>query len=129
MSGSLRILLRPRWIALHLFAIVMVVAMALLGRWQMIVSDDKHFNARNFGYALQWWVFSAFALWFWWRLVRDAVRPRSPQPETKAADEPVVAYRRYVPPSTQTVADDPELAAYNEYLARIAHHTTQRDAE
>jgi surfeit locus 1 family protein len=26
---------------------------------------------RNFAYALQWWVFAAFTLYMWWRMVRD----------------------------------------------------------
>lgn len=27
---------------------------------------------RNAAYAVQWWVFAAFALWLWWRMVREA---------------------------------------------------------
>ncbi len=27
---------------------------------------------RNAAYAVQWWVFAAFAFWMWWRMVRDA---------------------------------------------------------
>ena len=27
---------------------------------------------RNATYALQWWFFAAFALWMWWKMVRDA---------------------------------------------------------
>lgn len=26
---------------------------------------------RNFAYAIQWWIFAAFALYLWWRMVRD----------------------------------------------------------
>jgi hypothetical protein len=26
---------------------------------------------RNLSYALQWWAFALFGLFFWWRLVRD----------------------------------------------------------
>lgn len=29
------------------------------------------FTLRNAAYALQWWVFAAFGLWMWWRMVRD----------------------------------------------------------
>lgn len=29
------------------------------------------FVLRNLAYALQWWVFAAFALWMWWKMVRD----------------------------------------------------------
>ncbi|KNX37911.1 SURF1 family protein [Luteipulveratus halotolerans] len=44
---------------------------------------------RNVGYALQWWAFAAFALYFWWRSVqedhRDELAARAaaePDPET-----------------------------------------------
>jgi surfeit locus 1 family protein len=30
------------------------------------------FHLLNFSYALQWWVFAAFAVLLWWRMVRDA---------------------------------------------------------
>jgi DNA-binding transcriptional regulator of glucitol operon len=69
------VLLTRNWLALHLLVWVGAVAMVLLGRWQLQVSDDKHFNLQNFGYALQWWTFTAFALFFWLRAMRDARRP------------------------------------------------------
>jgi DNA-binding transcriptional regulator of glucitol operon len=69
------VLLTPHWLALHLLVWVGAVAMVLLGRWQLQVSDDKHFNLQNFGYALQWWTFTAFTLFFWLRAMRDARRP------------------------------------------------------
>jgi DNA-binding transcriptional regulator of glucitol operon len=124
--------LRPGWVLFHLLVIAMVVTMILLGRWQLHVSEHKHFSVQNFGYAIQWWLFSCFALFLWWRVLRDAARQRTaaaspashvaePAPE---ADEPV-AYRRYVMPTAQQQSDDPVRAAYNDYLARLA----ARDAE
>ena len=38
------------------------------------------FTLRNLAYALQWWIFALFALWMWWKMVRDAHR-RSLAPE------------------------------------------------
>ncbi len=66
--------LTPGWVGLTLLAWGLAAAMVLLGRWQLHVSDDKHFDIQNFGYAIQWWVFTAFALLFWAKLVRDAWR-------------------------------------------------------
>lgn len=38
---------------------------------------DTGVNWRNAAYAVQWWVFALFALWLWWRMVReDHARPR-----------------------------------------------------
>ncbi|MBK9476717.1 MAG: SURF1 family protein [Tetrasphaera sp.] len=50
---------------------------------------DTELQLRNAAYALQWWVFAGFALWLWWRMVRDAHRrsengsrePVDPTPE------------------------------------------------
>ena len=49
-----KIFLKPRWLALHLFIAAIAVAMVLLGRWQLHVSNTKHFDLQNFGYAVQW---------------------------------------------------------------------------
>ena len=126
--------LRPGWLVLHLFTIAAVVTMVLLGRWQLHVSESKHFNVQNFGYTIQWWLFSGFALFFWWRIVRDAAQRRAqaadqatnPTPAEPAATEDApVAYRRYVMPTTPPPSDDPQLAAYNDYLAELA----AKDAE
>jgi hypothetical protein len=124
----------PGWVALHLLALVLIVTMVLLGRWQLDVSNSKHFNLQNFGYALQWWAFSAFVLVMWVRVVRDGGLPRpdedGPVTGVSAAEiaeghgtepEPV-PYRRYVMPSTAggTPAGDATHGAYNDYLARLA---------
>nr|WP_277626578.1 SURF1 family protein [Arsenicicoccus piscis] len=50
---------------------------------------------RNFAYALQWWVFAAFAVYIWWKTVRDdyhdslAARAGPDEdPDDEARDEP-----------------------------------------
>lgn len=114
-------MLRPRWLALHVLAVALVVAMVLLGRWQLIVSDEKHFNIENFGYALQWWAFSVFTIVMWARIMRDTARRASGQsPRSESPGEPPVVYRRYVPPTVPAAPTDPQHAAYNDYLARLA---------
>ncbi len=40
---------------------------------------DTGLKWRNLAYALQWWIFAAFAAYMWWRMVRD---------DLEAADEP-----------------------------------------
>jgi hypothetical protein len=65
----------PRWVAAHVLVWAAVVTMVLLGRWQLTVSDRKHFDWQNFGYALQWWAFSIFTVLFWLRVMRDTRRP------------------------------------------------------
>ena len=120
---------------LHLIALALIVAMVLLGRWQLAVSNHKHFSLQNFGYALQWWAFSLFVLTMWARILLDRGRhpgateagetyraARVPDPQPAAQPGRPIAYRRYVMPqssSAQAPATDPEHAAYNDYLARL----------
>lgn len=70
----MRFALAPGWIALHLLSVALVVTMVLLGRWQLDVSNSKHFDLQNFGYALQWWAFSGFVIVMWVRVMRDRIR-------------------------------------------------------
>ena len=58
-------MLRPGWLLLHAFTIAAAITMVLLGRWQLHVSERKHFDIQNFGYTLQWWLFTGFALFLW----------------------------------------------------------------
>jgi DNA-binding transcriptional regulator of glucitol operon len=110
---------RPGWLALHVFTVAVVVTMVLLGRWQLSVSNSKHFSLQNFGYAIQWWLFSVCAVVFWARLMRDqSRRDELPEPE-KPVDQPV-AYRRYVMPTVKDEPADAVHAAYNDYLAALA---------
>src|SRR4051812_41608787 len=47
---------------------------------------------QNLSYAFQWWLFSAFGIFFWWRVVRDdhrgRLRPAPETHETHETDEP-----------------------------------------
>jgi surfeit locus 1 family protein len=52
---------------------------------------------QNLSYALQWWLFSAFGLFFWWRLVRDDHRGALRAPEPAAAAGPPVGDDESVP--------------------------------
>ena len=127
-----RFALRPKWFVLHIVTVVLVVTMVLLGRWQLHVSEAKHFSIQNFGYAVQWWLFSAFAAFFWGRLLRDAARrggvltlvPAEAAPQPAAP----VAYRRYIMPTTSPGPTDPVHAAYNDYLAGLAEQDA-KDAQ
>lgn len=133
-----RFVARPRWLVGHVLVVAAVIAMVLLGHWQLTVSDRKGFSLQNFGYALQWWAFSIAAIAFWLKILHDHAAGRNP---FESADEPApsasqpaepaapvaepVAYRRYVPPSAPAI-DDAEIARYNAYLAALASDPDER---
>jgi hypothetical protein len=114
------------WLGGHLVVLALVVTMVLLGHWQLTVSERKGFSLQNFGYALQWWAFSAFALLLWGKVLRDQARVASgevtPAPPARSPEEPV-AYRRYVMPQSADGAPEPAddvHAAYNAYLRSLS---------
>jgi hypothetical protein len=127
------LLLAPRWLALHVVVIAAGVTMVLLGRWQWHVAHVHHGSVQNYAYAFQWWAFTAFAGFMWARVMRDALRRRADgagpltRPEPAASEPPPVAYRRYVMPPNRPEYADPELAAYNAYLAELAEHERTHD--
>ena len=111
----MRRLLAPRWLAWHALAIVVTVVFVRLGLWQWDRAAATG-SPQNMGYALQWPAFALFVVAVWWRVSRDAVRPpreaRPRRPVRRAGPEPVPA----VPAIEE---EDPELAAYNRYLAEL----------
>jgi len=115
----MRRLLAPKWLAWHVFALVATLVMLRLGLWQWHRSEVTH-SAQNLGYALQWPAFAVFAVVVWFRICRDAVKPPAkPEaaPMRKTRPEPAAA----VVPVTEE--EDPELAAYNRFLARLNEET------
>ncbi len=46
-------------------------------------------NWRNAAYAVQWWVFALFALWLWWRMVREEHRRTGASAAPAAGDNGV----------------------------------------
>lgn len=114
-------MLSPRWWGLHAFAILVIVFMVFMGRWQWSVAVRHHNDLRNYAYALQWWIFTLFGLLMWWRIIRDGEAERNTTvPEIRESAEPV-AYVGYQASVRDYVddEDDPEVRAYNEYLASL----------
>jgi len=116
-----RRLLAPKWLAWHALTIVVAVAFFRLGLWQWHRAVATG-SPQNMGYALQWPAFALFAIGFWWRVCRDAVRPpadagpRKRKAPRRDAQEPAAAAAAA---SRVTDEEDPELAAYNRYLASL----------
>ncbi len=101
---------------------VCFVAFLALGWWQWERAHAADGGGQNIGYALQWPLFAAFAVYGWWRVIRIELKKDAPPP---AADPPAPARHgpavpKWVPPAQ--VDEDEELAAYNRHLAELNEH-------
>lgn len=128
----MRRLLTPGWLAWHALMVVAVAAMLALGAWQF--SRATAGNTLSWGYTLQWPVFAGFTVFIWAREVRRVLRGEADPPPT-AADpgvrDPVVTRSGASGPAESAYddSDDPELAAYNRYLAWLAAHPGARPVD
>ena len=117
---AVSVLFRPRWLALHAFTVLVVMGCAGAAWWQFHVAKDG--SGRSLGYALQWPAIGLFGLGVWAWLCRDGIRAaRDGDPHGDAEDdlaEEILPVRTTVVPEVDP-AEDPELAAYNEMLARL----------
>ncbi len=122
-----RFLVSPRWLAWHGFVLVCAVGMLWLGDWQLHRAQSG--NTLSWAYTFEWPVFSIFVLVFWaktimdeWRHPGAAAAKRgfaavSPDDATGSLGLPDAAHN--AADGDADAADDPELAAYNAYLASL----------
>ena len=109
-----------RALAAHLALAVWVPGCAVAAWWQVGIA----LGGDNLGwvYSVMWPCFAVFGFVFWWFVIHDdpdtvgarGLR-RLRQNEPPAAPDPVA--ERAI---REAEADDPELAAYNAYLAELA---------
>jgi hypothetical protein len=118
--------------------LVVVAVLSLLGRWQWDVSQSSHGGLQNFLYAFQWWFMAGMVIYGWWRLLRDDAHPHTrpkpdlvPAPAGEWLGDPRATFGDVsgtgrtgdLADAAEATAepddDDEELAAYNEYLARL----------
>ncbi len=111
----LRRLLTPRWVIGLVLALAGAAVMLRLGRWQLSRGAATH-SLQNYAYAVEWLLFAAFTLFCFYRFARDAGR-EDLEDDAPASVEPSVLTP--APTPAPAPEDDPELAAYNAYLARL----------
>jgi len=66
------ILLRPRWLAWHAFAVVAFFGMLWLGDWQLHRAESG--NELSWAYTFEWPLFAIFGAYFWVKTLRDELR-------------------------------------------------------
>ena len=133
-----RFLFEPRWLGWHLFVVVAFWGMLWLGDWQYHRAMDG--NGLSWAYTFEWPLFAVFGLVFWVRTIRDefhlrrggvtetelvaraamaksmATLPKGAMLPAGAVPEGVYVRQMERPDDEE---DDPELASYNAYLARL----------
>jgi DNA-binding transcriptional regulator of glucitol operon len=136
---SMKGLWTPAWIARHVAAIVLVLAFLALGWWQFHRASDG--NTLSWGYTFEWPVFAGFVVFMWVREIQH--ERRGPQDPVRNDLEPIARPQRLpgepvtvgrpirVParPALDAAADDPALAAYNDYLTWLAAHPNARPGD
>jgi hypothetical protein len=127
-------LLTPAWIARHLLALGTFAAFLALGWWQFDRASGG--NSLSWGYTFEWPVFAGFVVFLWFREVQVARRrpvepPADPAPAPERLPGAPVTVGRPVRVAVQAppAADDPELDAYNDYLAWLAAHPGARPGD
>ncbi|HEX4661854.1 MAG TPA: hypothetical protein VH307_31045 [Streptosporangiaceae bacterium] len=116
-------LLTPKWLGWHAFTVLAVVGMLWLGDWQFRRAESG--NALSWAYTFEWPIFAIFGLVFWAKTIRDELKPPADTGEAEDVDLPpgIAAAPgsgdRSGSQSGPDGEDDPELAAYNAYLARL----------
>lgn len=133
-----RFLITPRWLAWHAFAVVAFWGMCWLCDWQLHRALGG--NGLSWAYTFEWPIFAVMGAIFWAKTIRDEFRIRGgqvePAPEPDLSGLPGMAGApggtagASAAPGMTTMAgstpdaaadepEDPELAAYNAYLARL----------
>ena len=122
-------LITPRWLGWHAFAVLAAFGMLWLGDWQFHRAESG--NALSWAYTFEWPIFAVFGVVFWAKTIRDEFKPHTDPGDAPEVELPVGAGASAAvgagvgaggPGARVTEEedeDDPELAAYNAYLARL----------
>ncbi len=135
-----RVLLAPRWLGWHLFAVAAVAGMCWLGDWQFRRAMAG--NTLSWAYTFEWPIFAIFGVVFWVKTIKDELRPAA---DGAQASEVVLPAGAKPGPGQGTELaeaasagdgrgagggrggagagdrqDDRELAEYNAYLAKLS---------
>jgi hypothetical protein len=114
----------------HAFAVVATIGMLWLGDWQFHRAESG--NALSWAYTFEWPIFAIFGVVFWAKTIRDEFKPQPDPGDALDVELPVGTGARPVTfgktgsrpgqdvrPAGAEDEDDPELASYNAYLARL----------
>ena len=119
-------LITPRWLAWHAFAVLASWGMLWLGDWQFHRAEGG--NALSWAYTFEWPIFTVFGVVFWGKTIFDEWKTRGNSAVLAGAaagvdDDLGLPASAHVAPYEDDVEDDPELVAYNAYLASLGRRS------
>jgi DNA-binding transcriptional regulator of glucitol operon len=97
--------------------VLSLVACVGLAWWQWQRFESSTGSWQNLGYVLQWPLFGLFPAFMFWRLRK--LRAEHAEPARAPAPEPAPVPAKRAIRVERDDEDDPELAAYNRYLAEL----------
>jgi DNA-binding transcriptional regulator of glucitol operon len=112
-----RVWLSPRALKLHAVILVVLPAFTALCVWQIYRAVGG--NSLSWAYVFEWPLFAGYAIYMWWRFVHEKPEPTGEMVSENGhldATRPSPAEA----PAADSEEEDAELAAYNDYLARLA---------
>jgi DNA-binding transcriptional regulator of glucitol operon len=81
---------------------------------------------RSWGYTFEWPLFAIFVIVMWIKMIYDEVHAEERDEAGTEPSAPTAAPAAVAAQDMQNGADDPELAAYNRYLARLNAEAQRR---
>jgi hypothetical protein len=110
----------------------MVATFLALGWWQAGRAADG--NMLSWAYTFEWPLFAIFVIALWIKEMRQTLRrggeqPTSVAPPAPARRGPVITRRATATPVAVEDGSDPQLVAYNRYLAWLNEHPTAKPSD
>jgi hypothetical protein len=78
-------LFSPAWLLRHLLALGLIAFFVFMGRWQWTKGQSSHGTLQNLFYGIEWWIFTAFVLYLWGKMILEEFRPSPPAPVASPA--------------------------------------------
>jgi DNA-binding transcriptional regulator of glucitol operon len=115
----------------HALALLAIALFGFLGKWQWDRAMASDGTLQNLFYAFNWWIFAVLVVYGWVKTLREDLSELHEGPAEVGATAAKVAlpalYARPRPADLDApIDDDPELAAYNAYLAELHQRSQQR---
>ena len=111
------VLLRPRWLAWHAFAVVAALGMLWLGRWQLHRAESG--NELSWAYTVEWPLFAVAGVYFWIKTLREELRTASARTAGAGREQASPAADERPEAADQGSAAGEQPAAADAYRARL----------